>query len=320
MIDAPKATVAIPTLNRAGYLRIALGSALAQTYPNLEVIVSDNASSDHTPTLLAQTADPRLCVLRQTNVISMFENWNACLEAASGKYFLLLSDDDVLEPKAIEWMVTAFEESERRGRPVAFVYCRGKMIDAHGSTLSISPKAQPLESSEELILGFLDGRRSLWPCTVIFRREDLSPGYDTGFPLAADAVQCIRALSVYGQARFLNTKLAQYRTHYNTTATTHVSIWRNENNALGEFVIRQMKASGHFAAAVRTAVRRLNTRITSELINQSLRYKKRQALAAYWTERTVFLGWYGAMILAKGIALMMLPDAFRAAVRRMLYS
>jgi len=46
-------TIGIPTYNRAdGYLREALGAALAQTYPHLEILVADNASSDHTDTVV----------------------------------------------------------------------------------------------------------------------------------------------------------------------------------------------------------------------------------------------------------------------------
>ena len=57
----PLVTIGIPTYNRAdGYLKEALESALRQTYENVEIIVSDNCSTDHTDVLVANYKDPRL--------------------------------------------------------------------------------------------------------------------------------------------------------------------------------------------------------------------------------------------------------------------
>ena len=53
-------TIGIPTFNRAnGYLRYALESAIAQTYRNLEIIVSDNCSYDDTEAVVRHYRDPR---------------------------------------------------------------------------------------------------------------------------------------------------------------------------------------------------------------------------------------------------------------------
>lgn len=52
----PLVSTAIPTLNRAGFVREAVGSALAQTHGNVEVIVPDNGSIDDTPAVLAALA------------------------------------------------------------------------------------------------------------------------------------------------------------------------------------------------------------------------------------------------------------------------
>lgn len=254
----------------------------------------------------------------------MMENWNACLRAASGKYFLLLSDDDVLEPTAIEEMVNVFEDSERQGNRIGFVYCSGKMIDQDGNTLSVGREVPALERAGKLIVAFLDGKRNLWPCVILFRKDDIAQGYDVRFPLGADAAQWMRVAVAYGNARFINRRLARYRMHRNTTASTRVDIWRKENEALGDFVIDELRKNGqageHLSLEIRRAVHRLNVRITSEIINYSLRDKKRQALSAYWANRRVFGGIYGSMILVKGIFLMMLPNSFRAWVRRCLYS
>lgn len=80
----PKVTIAIPTRNRVGYLRLALDSAQQQTLEDIEIVVSDNRCTDGTAEMLAAMTDPRLCVLYQKQDLSMVENWNSCVAAATG--------------------------------------------------------------------------------------------------------------------------------------------------------------------------------------------------------------------------------------------
>lgn len=319
-----KVTIAIPTLNRAEYLRIALDSALAQSYSNLEVVVSNNACSDQTASVLKSMSDPRLNVLEQQHTLGMMENWNACLRGASGKYFLLLSDDDVLEPTAIEEMVDAFENSERQGKKVGFVYCNLTVIDGDGTTLYLGRESPPVESASDLIVAFFNSERDIWPCATLFRKDDLAPGYDVRFALGADAAQWMRLGIAYGSARFVNRRLARYRVHQNATMTTRVDIWRNEFTALGNFAIAELGKSGEtgesLSREIRKAVRRLIARITPFLINDSLKKKKRDALLEYCANYKVFTSFYGLLMLVRGIFPMMLPDPFRAWVRRLVYS
>ncbi|MBS3937574.1 MAG: glycosyltransferase family 2 protein, partial [Peptococcaceae bacterium] len=106
----PLVTVAIPTRNRANYLREAIRSALSQTYTALEVIVSDNASADNTQEVVNGFSDPRIRYFRHETGLEMVSNWNYCLEQATGEFFLLLSDDDALESDAITWFVEQFAD------------------------------------------------------------------------------------------------------------------------------------------------------------------------------------------------------------------
>ncbi len=57
----PLVTIGIPTFNRAdSYLKYSLKSAVSQTYSNIEIIVSDNASTDNTETFVKSFNDPRI--------------------------------------------------------------------------------------------------------------------------------------------------------------------------------------------------------------------------------------------------------------------
>lgn len=98
----PLVTIAIPTYNRASWLGDCLRSALSQTYPHFDVLVSDNASTDRTPEVLRQFSDPRIRVVRQQTNIGLLPNWNACLSEAKGDYIVFVSDDDRIAPWMLE--------------------------------------------------------------------------------------------------------------------------------------------------------------------------------------------------------------------------
>ncbi|MDE2490919.1 MAG: glycosyltransferase family 2 protein [Elusimicrobia bacterium] len=93
-----KFSILIPTYNRAHSLGQTIKSALAQDYPDFEVIVSDNASEDATRGVVAPfLSDPRFVYRRNETNIGLFPNWARLLyEHASGDYALFLPDDDCL--------------------------------------------------------------------------------------------------------------------------------------------------------------------------------------------------------------------------------
>ena len=97
-----KVSIGIPTYNRSEYLIRAVESAIAQSYPNIEIIVSDNCSTDDTAKRVSDIHDPRVKFLQQTQNLGMTGNFNACLHAATGDLFLMLSDDDLLYRDAVE--------------------------------------------------------------------------------------------------------------------------------------------------------------------------------------------------------------------------
>lgn len=320
-MQTSKVTIAVPTRNRAEYLRLSIASALAQTYPDIEVLVSDNVSTDHTQQVLASFSDDlRVRVIRQSAGLSMVENWNACLSAASGKYFLLLSDDDLLEPTAIEEMVAAYEDSERKGNKIGFVYCNGTVIDGDGKTLAFGPDVPAQESAAEIIVAFFDGRRKTWACAILFRREDLAPGYDERFSLLFDAALWMRVVALYGSARFLNRRLTRNRVHQNATIQARIASWHNETIQLSEFAIDELRKHGvgsdELSRAIRKSVNRSNIGVTAELINRALRHDKRRALKEYWTYRRMFASGWGFLVLVRGLILLMLPDVVRKWIGR----
>jgi glycosyltransferase involved in cell wall biosynthesis len=99
----PLLSICIPTYNRVHLLERCLTSAIAQNYPEKEIIVSDNASTDETNALVTQirASHPNVIInyIRHTQNIGMVPNWRSCLMASKGDYFMILDDDNYLIQK-----------------------------------------------------------------------------------------------------------------------------------------------------------------------------------------------------------------------------
>jgi glycosyltransferase involved in cell wall biosynthesis len=87
--------------NGARTLREAIGSVLHQEFEDWELVISDNASSDATETILQEFQDRRITVLRQPSPVGMVANHNACLGTARSPWILFLSHDDRLYPQTL---------------------------------------------------------------------------------------------------------------------------------------------------------------------------------------------------------------------------
>jgi abequosyltransferase len=103
--ERPLLTIAIPTFNRAGYLKELLSTLFDQLVaePRVELLISDNASPDETPAVVQSFAGRGLPVryLRNETNIGSDANFKQCFEQAHGKYLWLFGDDDIIVPGGI---------------------------------------------------------------------------------------------------------------------------------------------------------------------------------------------------------------------------
>src|SRR4051794_29194469 len=95
---APLFSVLVPSRNRLDLLKGAIASVQRQDFDDLEIVVSDNASSEDYTTELEALAEPRLRYDRTAKPVSVTENWNHALQAARGRYIIVIGDDDALSP------------------------------------------------------------------------------------------------------------------------------------------------------------------------------------------------------------------------------
>lgn len=108
----PLITIGIPTYNRPEGLANTLLKATSQTYKNLEIIVSDNASIDeasYREVIESFSHDKRIKYIRQKENLGSLGNFPFLTEVATGEYFLWMSDDDDVELNYIEELYLAME-------------------------------------------------------------------------------------------------------------------------------------------------------------------------------------------------------------------
>lgn len=110
MSNQPLVSIGIPTFNRALTLRRAIESVLAQDYQNIEVVISDNASTDETEAICLEACqrDSRIKYLRQPHNQGLIPNFCEARGQARGEFFMWLGDDDWLEPGYLSRCMSIF--------------------------------------------------------------------------------------------------------------------------------------------------------------------------------------------------------------------
>lgn len=148
--DGPLVTVVMPVFRPDAFTDLAVQSALAQSYRNLEIIIVDDGSGDAYEGLLSQweEADPRVKVVRNAPNSGAYTSRNIGYSLATGDYLTIFDGDDWQHPQKIEWLVAEAARQEdhrlvsapwsRVGEDLMFHYrgWRGAYITpAHVSTM-----------------------------------------------------------------------------------------------------------------------------------------------------------------------------------------
>jgi glycosyltransferase involved in cell wall biosynthesis len=209
-MPSPLVSICIPAYNAQRFIAETLESARRQDYPNLEIIVSDDASTDRTPEIVQAHESSRVRLIRQKTNLGMTGNMNAVIRASRGKYVVKLDSDDLLEPDYVSALMPVMEAHPR----VAFAHCSCRLIDVDGNFLGYERSTQG---------SFLRPGLAEWPRYVLgpralhllmIRRESFEAvgGYDENFIRAQDW-KLERDLLSIGDVFYHDRVLAHYRCH-----------------------------------------------------------------------------------------------------------
>ena len=126
-MSAPLVSICIPTYNRVKLLERTIRSALAQSYTHFEIIITDNSENDESRSFVSSLDNPRIRYFKNETNLGFLKNIEKVASLATGKYFVVLMDDDLLKPRFLERMVDAFENHPS----VGVVWAPMAIIDDH---------------------------------------------------------------------------------------------------------------------------------------------------------------------------------------------
>ena len=229
MVDrgVPLVSIGIPTYNRANsYLKQALHSAVNQTYKNIEIIVSDNCSSDDTESVVREFHDPRIRYYRQNKNIGAVPNCNFCLEQSQGKYFLALYDDDLIDD---DFISTCMETVQPPGEP-GVIFTGAREIDSEGNVLSSSHNTVSGYSTADFIVGWFDRKVPLYLCSTLFNTKRLKEfgGFHSKTNMYEDVVAFVQLAARYGRVDVIDVKASFRRHDSNMGKTVPYRAWSED--------------------------------------------------------------------------------------------
>lgn len=177
----PLVSIVLPVYNGARFLRDSIDSCLMQTYPNIELIVVDDASKDNSVDIVKSFDDDRIRLICHPVNKKLPMALNTGFANSSGSYLTWTSDDNYYVPTAIAEMVTFLKEHPE----IDFLFANQYDVDESGKVVG-EVKPGPFEKLTE------------WCCAsggFLYRRvvyEKLGD-YDGKFPLAQDYDYWLRA-------------------------------------------------------------------------------------------------------------------------------
>jgi glycosyltransferase involved in cell wall biosynthesis len=135
-MNTPKISIGLPVYNGERYLGKAIQSILDQSYPDFELIISDNASTDSTGQICRDFAarDNRIRYSRNKENIGAARNHNRVFELASGEFFKWASHDDLYPREMLERFLEIFEKAPSS---TGVVYSYFEVIDEFGNSLEV---------------------------------------------------------------------------------------------------------------------------------------------------------------------------------------
>lgn len=235
-----KVTIMIPTFNQAAYIRMAVDSALAQNYPNLEVVVGDDASTDATPEIVARINDPRLKYVQNTCNLGRAANYrNLLYNHATGDYVVNLDGDDYYtDPNFILEAVNLIG-----AQSTVMVVARANRKSDAEETVSEIPKFR-IATGMQIVSRLPDADYLFMHMAVLYARKPaLEIGFYRDVAISSDW-ESIYRLSLQGNVLFLDRCVGVWRIHGKNETGTPSRVKQLENLAVWPAILSAAVTSG----------------------------------------------------------------------------
>jgi len=226
----PLVSFCLMTYNHEKYIENALNAALNQTYSNMEVVVSDDDSSDKTVERIKENLKvPSFSHVKlrpQTTNLGINAHVNSISRLSSGSLTIIASGDDVSMPNRVERLVERWQEG------AVGIFSNAEVIDSEGrrKSLFVQKGYKPLTTWKEMINA---GSHGAWGSTFAWDRKicKIFGSLPTNI-LGEDAIIPFRC-ALLGKVEYIDEPLVQYRDH-----GENVSFWAQRKKISGKSLRR----------------------------------------------------------------------------------
>lgn len=206
----PIVSVILPTYNRTRFLKLAVDSVYAQTYPNWEIIAADDGSGEETRAYLQSITGPRVRTVWLPHSGNPSCVRNAAIEAAAGRYLAFLDSDDTWAPTKLEKQLAALRE-----RPNSrWSYTACDQIDAYGDPVAKKNSRNIVRPEGWIFEQLLTLQIGIAMPTVLAERTlvEEAGGFDEQQRFGEFHDLCLR-LAMKGEVVVVRESLCSVRTH-----------------------------------------------------------------------------------------------------------
>jgi glycosyltransferase involved in cell wall biosynthesis len=215
-VKRPLISFVLLTYDREQFVREAVKGAFSQTYSPLEIILSDDCSSDSTFNIIEEMSKcyqgPHDTVLnRNSQNLGIGGHVNRVMELARGDLIVVAADDDISVPERVEKIYKVYESTNRAAKSIYSDYSimdeKGKILDNHGNTLIHGEQLsiQDIVKKESILSG----------CSHAWSREVFEVFGPVITPLTCeDMVIPIRS-ALLGKIKYIDEPLVMHRRHGN---------------------------------------------------------------------------------------------------------
>jgi glycosyltransferase involved in cell wall biosynthesis len=225
-------SVITPTYNHERFIAQCIESVLAQTYPNWEMIIVDDGSTDHTASIAEDYAkkDKRIKVIHQTNkgIFRLAETYNKALELAKGELITILEGDDTWYERKLEIQADAMNQN----KDVAV--CWGQAVTTGSDNLEIIRTYPPVDSPDSkwfsndppgCIFQVFLFRNCIPALTMMIRKEALlmSGGFQQSYGLPLVDLPTLYELAFRGKFLFVPQSLGAWRNYPTQITKIHTA-------------------------------------------------------------------------------------------------
>lgn len=224
--DHPKVSVFMPVYNHAHILRDSLDSVLTQDYPNFELMLADDASTDNSAEIIKEYAarypDKIRYYINREN-LGITANCNKLMELCDGDYIAFTASDDLFLPGKLTKQAAFMQE-----HPYCVVSYTNAEIFGEGlkpaDYYGRFPKRKPYNVRNGDVTQFIKNRNFLAGCTIMARRKYLPKGYyNTEIPVMSDWL-FFAETAAYGDVLYIDEVLSRYRRHVQNATRRYAEI------------------------------------------------------------------------------------------------